>query len=104
MLWYIQAKAESKAQTTGNTEATARNSMGRIGMIKMIMYDLLIDLMGGAGITLSISPAFMDTANDLIKVIAGIGGIVLLIYSIQLKRLLIKREKEQNGKEEKKEG
>lgn len=66
-------------------------------MLIKILYDFLLDLMAGAGILLTtISP--LDFVTDVEKSLAGLGGLIMLYYSIRYKILLIEKEKRENQK------
>lgn len=60
-------------------------------MFKKLIIDLSLDFTGCAGVYLGFSAHTLEGVNELVKLVAGAGGLVLLFYSIKYKRALIKK-------------
>lgn len=65
------------------------------------MKDFTDTITGVSGFIIAVIPQYIETLDSSVKILAGIGGLALLWYSIQLKRLQIKKEKEQSKQNEK---
>jgi len=65
------------------------------------MKDFTDTIVGFFGFVVAIVPQFLELIDASVKIAAGIGGLALLYYSIQHKRLQIKKEKEQSKHNEK---
>lgn len=50
---------------------------------------------------LAMIPQYLEVIDFSVKITAGLGGLALLYLSIEHKRLLIKKEKQNNKKDEK---
>lgn len=69
-------------------------------MIRFIIRDLLSDLSGGYGLYLSVTP-LIQGLTSFVQLIAGLGGIILLYFSIKYKIELIKEKRMQNEQNKK---
>jgi hypothetical protein len=68
-------------------------------MVKNIIIDFSLDLLGCTGVYLGFAAHTLEGVNELVKLVAGLGGLVLLGYSIKYKRMLIKQQKENKENE-----
>lgn len=64
-------------------------------MVKYFLKDLISDILGGSGVYLSIT-SIMEGTTNFIKLLAAIGGLVLVYYSIKYKIELLKEKKREN--------
>lgn len=62
----------------------------------LIIKDLVSDIIGGSGIYISIT-TIVDATNGFVKLLAGIGGLILLYYSIKYKIELLREKKRENN-------
>lgn len=63
-----------------------------------LLTDLFTDLTGATGIIITFQSFQLEGVEQLIRLFAGAGGLILLVLSIQYKRILIKKEKEKDAK------
>lgn len=61
-----------------------------------LLIDLFTDLTGATGIIIAFQSFQFEGVEQLIRLLAGAGGLVLLILSIKYKMMLIKKEKDAN--------
>lgn len=69
-------------------------------LLRKFLRDLYSDLLGGAGITMTMIPV-VEEISQFIKLIASIGGLVLLYFSIKYKVELLKEKRIENRKKRK---
>lgn len=66
-----------------------------------MMRDFTDTIIGFCGLMLAMIPQYLEVIDFSVKITAGLGGLALLYLSIEHKRLLIKKEKQNNKKDEK---